>query len=59
MESYCLTDKRYARDNRLIVLESHIDGIVWHLDVDLSHPGAVEGSKGSAVRRLKRYMSWV
>ena len=28
-----------------------IDGIVWHLDVGLSHPGAEKGSKGSAVRR--------
>jgi len=37
----------------------HIDGEVWHLDVDSSHPGAGEGPKGSAVRRLKRYMSWV
>lgn len=53
------TNKRYARDNRLIVLESHIDGIVWHLDVDLSYPEVVEDFKGSAVRRLKWYMSWV
>ena len=37
----------------------HIDGEVWHLDVGSSHPGAVAGSKGSAVRRLKRYASWV
>ena len=37
----------------------HIDGEVWHLDVDSSYPGAVAGSKGSAVRRLKRYVSWV
>jgi hypothetical protein len=36
-----------------------IDGIIWHLDVGLSHPGAESGSKGSAVRRVKRYMSWV
>lgn len=36
-----------------------IDGVIWHLDVGLSHPGAESGSKGSAVRRLKRYMSWV
>jgi len=40
-------------------LRVHIDGIVWHLDVDLSHPGVEKDSKGSAVRRLKRYMSWV
>ena len=37
----------------------HIDARVWHLDVGSSHPGAVAGSKGPAVRRLKRYVSWV
>ena len=37
----------------------HIDGEVWHLDVGSSHPGAVEGPKGWAVRPLKRYASWV
>ncbi len=37
----------------------HIDGLVWHLDVGSSHPGAGEGPKGPAVRRLKRYASWV
>jgi hypothetical protein len=37
----------------------HIDGEVWHLDVGSSHPGAVVGSKGWAVRPLKRYVSWV
>ena len=37
----------------------HIDGVVWHLDVGSSHPGAVAGPKGTAVRRLKRYASWV
>ena len=37
----------------------HIDALVWHLDVGSSHPGAVEGSKGWAVRPLKRYVSWV
>jgi hypothetical protein len=36
-----------------------IDGNFWHLDVGLSHPGAASGSKGLAVRQLKRYMSWV
>ena len=36
-----------------------IDEVVWHLDVDSSHPGAEGGSKGSAVRRLKWYVSWV
>ena len=37
----------------------HIDGGVWHLDVGSTHPGAEEGPKGSAVRRLKSYASWV
>ena len=37
----------------------HIDGAVWHLDVGSSHPGAGAGPKGPAVRRLKRYVSWV
>ena len=37
----------------------HIDGVVWHLDVGSSHPGAVVGPKGWAVRPLKWYTSWV
>ena len=37
----------------------HIDGEVWHLDVGSSHPGAEEGSKGWAVRPLKRNVIWV
>ncbi len=37
----------------------HSDGAVWHLDVGSSHPGAGEGPKGPAVRRLKWYASWV
>ena len=37
----------------------HIDEAVWHLDVGSSHPGAGEGPKGPAVRRLKRHASWV
>ena len=37
----------------------HIDGVVWHLDVGSSHPGAEVRSKGWAVRPLKRYASWV
>ena len=37
----------------------HIDGPVWHLDVGSSHPGAVVGPKGMAVRHLKWYASWV
>ena len=37
----------------------HIDGEVWHLDVGSSHPGAVLGPKGWAVRPLKWHASWV
>ena len=37
----------------------HIDGVVWHLDVGSSNPGAEVGPKGWAVRPLKRYASWV
>ena len=37
----------------------HSDGVVWHLDVGSSHPGAGEGPKGWAVRPLKRHASWV
>ena len=33
--------------------------MVWHLDVGPSRPGAGEGPKGSAVRRLKWHASWV
>lgn len=36
-----------------------IDGVVRHLDVDSSHPGAAHGPKGSGVHRLMRYVSWV
>ena len=37
----------------------HSGEAVWHLDVGSSHPGAVEGPKGWAVRPLKWYVSWV
>jgi len=36
-----------------------IDETVWHLDVGSSHPEVEEDFKGSAVRRLKWYVSWV
>ena len=54
------TNKRYAGDNRLMVSERVlIDETVWHLDVGSSHPEVEEDFKGSAVRRLKWYVSWV
>jgi len=37
----------------------HIDRRDWHLDVDSSYPGGAVAAKGSAVRRVKRYVSWV
>ena len=37
----------------------HSGVAVWHLDVGSSHPGGEEAPKGSAVRRLKWYVSWV
>ena len=37
----------------------HSGDAVWHLDVGSSHPGGEEAPKGSAVRRLKWYVSWV
>lgn len=36
-----------------------IDHEVCHLDVDSTYPPGVENWKGSAVRRLKGYVSWV
>ena len=33
--------------------------LVTSRDVGSSHPGAGEGPKGPAVRRLKWYVSWV
>jgi len=33
--------------------------VVWHLDVNSSHPGVEEGPKGSVVRQFKWYVSWV
>ena len=35
----------------LLFLRDHIDKIAWHLDVGLSFPGTVEGSKGLVVRQ--------
>ena len=40
-------------------LSVHSGEEVWHLDVGSSHPGGGEAPKGSAVRRLKWYVSWV
>jgi len=42
-------DKKYAKDNRLMIPENSINGIVWHLDVGSSHPGTAKGPKGSIV----------
>ena len=49
-----ISDKTYEEAKITIFSE-----VVWHLDVGSSHPGAVFGPKGLAVRQLKRYASWV
>ena len=56
MAQACLTARLTSRAG---AKAGHIDGGVWHLDVGSSHPGAVAGPKGMAVRHLKRYVSWV
>ena len=43
----------------LWLLRVHIAGAVCYLDVDSAYPPGVQAGKGSAVRRLKRYASWV
>src|SRR5699024_12429996 len=43
----------------LTSLVDQLDGQGWLLVVGSSHPGAVVGPKGWAVRPLKRYASWV
>ena len=40
----------------LSLFRDPIDGVVWHLDVGLSHPGAETGSKGLVVRQIMWYM---
>lgn len=56
---YHISDKRYVRITGLFSLRVHIDGKDWHLDVDSTHPGGVEASKGATVRCLKSYVNWV
>lgn len=43
----------------LYFLRVHIDRNVWYFDVGLLYPCGVAIAKGSVVRRLKQYMSWV
>ena len=52
-ECHRSTDKSYPGDNRLITPRVHIDGVVWHLDVGSSHPGAVAGPKGLGCSPIK------
>ena len=42
-------------DNRLITPRVHIDGVVWHLDVGSSHPGAeqVQGLGCSPIKAVR------
>jgi len=43
----------------LSLSRAHIDGAVWHLDVDSADPGGVAAAKGWPVLPLKCYVSWV
>ena len=55
-----LVDRNVTDFTRELIASTDLnDGVVWHLDVGSSHPGAVVGPKGWAVRPLKRYASWV
>jgi len=40
-------------------LRVHIENKIWDLDVDSTSPPGEKSRKGSAVRRLKGYVSWV
>jgi len=40
-------------------LRDHIDGEVWHLDVDSTHPGGEAAPKGTTVRSGRSYVNWV
>ena len=42
-ECHRSTDKSYPGITGLSLPRVHIDGVVWHLDVGSSHPGAVVG----------------
>lgn len=41
------------------LLRDHINGAVWHLDVDSARPGGEVAAKGWPVLPLKCYVSWV
>lgn len=58
-KAYCQRIKLTPGITGLSFLKVHNDEKVWHLDVDLTYPGAEEGSKGTLVQCLKCYMSWV
>lgn len=41
------------------LFRAHINGAVWHLDVDSAFPGGEVAAKGWPVLPLKCYVSWV
>jgi hypothetical protein len=43
----------------LPAMRDHIELQIWHLDVDSTSPPGAKSWNGSAVRRLKGYVSWV
>ena len=52
-ECHRSTDKSYLGITGLSLPRVHIDGVVWHLDVGSSHPGAVVGPKGLGCSPIK------
>jgi len=56
---FCLWIKGTPGITGLLLLRDDIAEVVWHLDVGSSYPGAEGCTKGSVVRRLKGYVSWV
>ncbi len=52
-ECHRSTDKATLGITGLSLPRVHIDGVVWHLDVGSSHPGAVAGPKGLGCSPIK------
>jgi len=56
---YGLSDKATLGITALWRARVHIDHAVCDLDVDSAHPPGVQARKGTAVRSLRSYVSWV
>ncbi|PON74167.1 hypothetical protein TorRG33x02_247460 [Trema orientale] len=63
MESFNVREKDWnyscnlSGGNRLMTpkISYILTSVIWHLNVDSSHPGVEEGPKGSAIRRFNWY----